>query len=791
MASKHKKKRKRGHKSISERPLNSRVQRALNEGRTQQALDLAKTLYKQEPTQPNRELLANATLSRARELVGKGAYRDVRVLLDNAIAHCEGREDILSEIGVLMACCADGYAALQIAEKITDPNRKKRIEQALADEAVRQRGSLKDHLPETLSGEYEAIIAAFAASERGDDEEARDKLKKIGLRSPFLEWKLFLRGLLAYYAGDDGRAVENWQRLDEKRWPFRLSALFRFQIDREFAGRQSPETINYLNRQRAELQPSPIRDKLESIKADIGDTGRLPRAFNTAESIRKQLKNEAPSLFDRLAHCFYWAIISHGSPEDLKRYRRVFGTPPDDPELTRLEATALEVRGQERDAQECWGEFEKSIAGSAYWPQEQKNRIRSMVWNHMGLLAEIAAKKPGDEYYDEFEDEYYEDDSPTELKLSAPECYQEAIKLAPDQPQSYRHLIQCHLNEEKEKQAIKTARRLLKQCPDDLPTLELLGDLLMTSEQYEEALQWFIKAQEINPLDKDLRTRLSLAHLYSGRHLVEKEKFDEARAAFQSALNTNDRPEKYPILCIWAACEFKANRPEQGWELLEQAFAEQETRLAVIFCILIESIRFKLTKLKPQFNKEFNALLAEAPTVSAACELASTSALLRRAGVHYHGQQTHEKKVRAYLQKSLRCEFSRTEHVRIIDALSALGIKQLLWDFISKAQREFPEDPEFLLQEVEYDLNNPRGWGYGGWRERELLDRAGKLADALPRGERRDEIFNHIRELEKQLDEISPPISSIFSNFFGRGGFNPFGEFYEDDDEDYDEGFPF
>ena len=56
----------------------------------------------------------------------------------------------------------------------------------------------------------------------GDDDAAREQLQSIGLQSPFLEWKLMLRGLIAFAANDDATvssAVPQaeaaiWRRLD-------------------------------------------------------------------------------------------------------------------------------------------------------------------------------------------------------------------------------------------------------------------------------------------------------------------------------------------------------------------------------------------------------------------------------------------------------------------------------------------------------------------------------------------------------------------------------------------------
>src|SRR5207248_7846116 len=117
-------------------------------------------------------------------------------------------------------------------------------------------------LPSALHADFDQVLLAFGHLEAGRDEEARAALQAIGLRSPFLEWKLLLRGLQAYYLKDDARALENWQRLDPERLPARLAAPYRAQIDAAFRNAQPPETQAALQRQLDRLQGSPLQAQL-------------------------------------------------------------------------------------------------------------------------------------------------------------------------------------------------------------------------------------------------------------------------------------------------------------------------------------------------------------------------------------------------------------------------------------------------------------------------------------------------------------------------------------------------
>src|SRR5262249_41438768 len=110
----------------------------------------------------------------------------------------------------------------------------------LADAALTREGVAPDALPPALRDDLGVVREASRLTEAGQDAAAREALQKVGLRSPFLEWKLLLRGLLAYYQHDDARAVENWQRLDPQRLPARLAAPFRAALDPAFRATQAP-----------------------------------------------------------------------------------------------------------------------------------------------------------------------------------------------------------------------------------------------------------------------------------------------------------------------------------------------------------------------------------------------------------------------------------------------------------------------------------------------------------------------------------------------------------------------
>src|SRR5436309_2300807 len=69
---------------------------------------------------------------------------------------------------------------------------------ARAADAALELGGGRDKLPENLRPGFDAVRTAFDHYQAGRDDDARAALDAIGLGSPFLEWKLLLRGLIAY-----------------------------------------------------------------------------------------------------------------------------------------------------------------------------------------------------------------------------------------------------------------------------------------------------------------------------------------------------------------------------------------------------------------------------------------------------------------------------------------------------------------------------------------------------------------------------------------------------------------
>jgi tetratricopeptide (TPR) repeat protein len=753
--------------------LLGRVEKALREGRSKQALELAKILAHQSPTPAHQELVRRAYLARGRELRERGADRDSLTVL-KAAAQSQGDDPAWLALLAEQLSLSGGVAeALALLPRLADEVARGRVLGPLADAAVRQGPAGRALLPEAWRADFDRTLQAFTLSETGQDDAAREALAGLGLRSPFVEWKLLIRGLLAYYAGDDVRAVENWQRLNSDRLPAHLAAPLRQAIDPAFRAAQPAATQATLQQQVGRLQGSPLVTGVRGILTAMADQDNLASAFRQAEALLPELRRDAPALADRLARIFYWAITDTG-PDDVARYQRVFGRPALDPKFDRLQALAYDRGGDLANAHEHWQKYEREIAADpSHWPDGQAGRARALVWMHMGRSA---AKLPGPGKMARLPRYLREEFDLQPLRPSAEQCFQRAAELAPDSLEPFKALFEYHRDQGHEGKAATAARQLLKRFPDHVPTLEALGDLYVCQDEQAEALELYERALRGNPLDRQLRTKATAAHLGSARLLAVAKSFESARKEIQAAFTLAGGVPDLAYSCRAAAVELKAGEEARAEELLADA-RQRSGDLLVAYRMLTEVARLKLPKpLKTRFEGEFAAGLAGPPSGAAATRLLDITCALTTSSP-YLGQKVHQKKVLTYLERTKRAEFTEEELHRTCAALVHLKSVRLAQFYLDRGIDDFPKNPHFPYREAMLHFRKgPENLQV--WVIRPLLERAERLARALPPTPELTNMLDDIAKRTKALAALNPYAMGYFDDFFD----------FEDDD-DYDDDF--
>jgi tetratricopeptide (TPR) repeat protein len=758
---------------LSQGEVRQRAEFAAQEGRFQQALDLAKQLHKQDPSPENRAFLKRTYLGRARQLIGQGYTRDAVTVLSVGQQVDSADPAYLGEIAVELARCGALREVLPLLGHLPEASAGK-VLASVADGAVRQGAAGRAHLPAALQPDFDRIVQAFDQTEKGKDEEARATLQGIGLKSPFLEWKLYLRGLQAWYQGDDARALENWQRLSPERLAARLAAPFRFAIDREFHAAQPPETQHALQRQLERLQGTTIADLLRKVQSCYAQQEPMTTVFRQVEGLLPQLRKEAPHLVPRLASCMYWAILETG-PDDLRRHQRVFGPPPQDPSYHRLRALAFERAEETELAHKAWQDYEKQVGSDRKLWGDDTDRIRALIWLRMGQNAAGAPDERLMERLPAFMQDH--PDRPRPLKPSPDECFNRCRQLAPDLLAAYEEPFLYHLRARDAKKAEAAGKRLLGRFATHVPTLTSLGDLVEEQGRAPEALALYQQALGQNPLDRNLRVRVGDAHLSVARGLVQEKKLDEARRESQGARAYLDGRDPSPCLCLEAACALQADQPQEAEELLIQARTRGASPAAVAYRMLVETASFKLDrKLKGRFDGEFKGVLNQPPAFAGVLALVNAVHAYQQAGVSYHGQKTHVKKILGLAEKLPMEGVSGRDFLTLGKALLAADGRTVVNRLIRKHTMTYRQSPYwYLLSALAEIARGPEGMRH--WSAQQSLSLAQTQAQRMPDGPEKQELLEEIHEQNEIVERHNP--YSRFSEFFG--GMFEDEEFYEDD----------
>jgi tetratricopeptide (TPR) repeat protein len=584
----------------------------------------------------------------------------------------------------------------------------------LADQALRDRTKGKSSLPTELHAGFDAVLSAFASYAKGDDEAARNALQAIGMQSPFLDWKLLLRGLIAYSTNDDARAIENWQRLTADRLPAMLAGPLRYQIDVSFRGTLKPEQARCL----ADLSDHmalPALSSLRKVQRLLSSPEHLPDALRKVRPLIGLLKMNSPGQFQRLASCFYWLIILGGQPDDMEEYEAVFGKPPDDPNFCRLIALVMESSGRLEEAHKEWKQYSDWIAGQpSRFPGEFSKRARAMIALRMGDNA-IEHECADDEFtpqsfFDFLDRELNGRGKRKALKPSAEACYRNALELAPDWKEPHIRLLDLYSDLQLWPKAEAIGRRLVERFPDDSEALVDFSNVLHALGKDAEGLETLRTALKHNPLDATLRGVIAQLTLRRGRQQSAAGEFDPARESFRESLKLSPETLAPAARAALVACEFKAGCTDAARQLVSELNATTLPRAATAFLLLAEATRIKVAKgILTEFKTQFDESLKGELTVHELLQLLIVWSLYRADEDRYHGFGTLEKKIFAKVQQVVEGRLPGSDMIRLGIVLAEMRLPKPLKLLTDQGSARFADHSAFLfLQAQQLMLQRPK-----------------------------------------------------------------------------------
>jgi tetratricopeptide (TPR) repeat protein len=781
----------------------SELERLFRKQQFKDAVKQAKLIYKAEANAENHKLLERAYSLRADQLYRSGMIASAIEVAGHLVEFGVTDVALIEPFATLLMKLGKGAEAYRIQGRVESPEAQNRLAEIAADQAVLHPDR---STPDSPQGRLEAarVRQALEALESRDDAKALELVREIARSSPLSEWKLFVRGLAAFYRRDSTEAQANWDRLDADRAPYRIVKRLR----------------NLEAQKPTSAAPGPNFEALESVVFGESILPRLSELHSLVSkqqwidilrripSLRASLLRVDPRLASDLTGALIGPIVLESAERDYESGRRLVldfiraSEPmPIDPSWNRLWGLVWEgPQGDPLEAVRFWTKYLDDLERVPGLSADERPMAQALVCNHLAELYlegadDLSQADDIDPEYDDFD----EDDDGDEVEIDISTARQKAIEflerslsLAPRHRPTFELLSETYQEWGLPEKVEETYRRILDQFPDDLEALTSLASVYYDKNEPSLALDYIQRARKLKPLDEDLLNREISARIRLARSLALEKRWDEGRAQFAIVEQLDPaRNREFDYVARKAVFETKAGQRDAADRYEKEAVALLAEPTPLWLVLHVESIRFKLTKATQKHYAElFEKDLKKKCRSETAAAMASLLTAYLAEDIAYPGREKHIRDLRAYVARTTRLKYRREDLETVCEFLTQLPKgDELLKKLVERGVKEHRESAilHMMAGVLEMDKGPLRCLTHVA---KQHLDKALSLAEASSRPAD-TRLIPQIKQLSSVISELtSSPFSSFFSGF---GGFRSPGggpgfpmNFPDDDDFDDD-----
>jgi len=782
--------------------LRSEVERLIVKERYKDAVKQAKLCYKDENTLENHRLLERAYFLRARQLVELGmpasAVEVARHLLDFGVT----TSDWADEFTRLLISLGLRQEAFEIHGDLGRPELKDELMVMAADMAVIHPERAGETAPE-VARDSSLIRQSLVRLQANDEEGALYLLRDLARSSVLSEWKFFVRGLAAYYRRDWDETKANWDRLDPNRKALPITRRLLQLMETDGAKTQGAQ----IEAMEKLVFGEPVLERLRQV-CGLAAAQEWDGVLSLLGPLRSSLRRVDLKLAERLTCALIAPVIKETQSLDVAGAERLVrgftrATEPlaIDPNWNRLWAMIWDgPQAGPSGSLVYWAKYIEDLKTVSVLNCSERSLAQAIVWNrmarlHRDLVADLTDPDApfGLPFFHQARPKT-DSNAVARAKQQVVDCLERSIALAPALLPTYQLLVEVYRGWDDPANLEAAARRLLASFPQDLATLTLLAHHYIEKNDPAAALPLVQKTRVLKPLDDSFRElewtiRIGLARV----HALAKQ-WDKGRAELQLAEEL--LPEcrnQYSYLARRVIFEAKAGQAEQSDRFLEQARASLQEPTPLWLALVIESIRYRMTKTTQRGYAElWETDLKKKCQSETAGEMASLLDGFLIARIEYPGRAGHIKKVVAYLERATRIKYRRVDIERVCEFVIRLQDKRSLHQkLITLGMKQHRESVRLNMRAGMAELG--KGTSSSGAKARQHLETARKLAESSTDPQERA-LLADIKNGLTTLNEMSSRCTAFGGFGSGRSGFsvpgpgdNFFGCFDDDfDDEDDD-----
>ena len=552
----------------------------------------------------------------------------------------------------------------------------------------------------------------------------------------------------------------------------------------------------------------PVLERLRQV-CGLAASHEWDKLFRVLGPLRLSLRRIDPKLAERLTRALVGSVIKEAENRDLtgaEHLVRGFTSASEpmaiDPYWNRLWAIIWDgPQADSSGAADYWAKYIEDLKTVTILNSSESALAQAMIWNHLARLhGKVVADLTDGDGPSRFKalrrSRSGSDAMEVEpVKKRVVDCLEQSLALAPEHRPTYESLVDLYHDWDEPDKLEAAARRLLAKFPEDLDTLTLLANHYTNKNEPIAALPFVQKARMLRPLDNSLRTLEWTIRVGLARHHALAKHWDKGRDEFKAAEELlPDCRNQYFYLARKVIFEAKAGQAEHSDRYLQQAQESLTEPTPLWLALLIESIRYRMTKATQQgYARMWDADLKKKCTSETAGEMASLLDGFVRSGVDYSGRAGHIKQVLAYLERTKRIKYRRVDIERVCDFLGHLSERRdLRAKLVAIGLKQHPKSAALHFQASLVELNNgtPRATA----KSRQHLEKARELAQAST-DPQVCALLPDVQDALTLLNELSSRCAGRGFPAFGNGppGF-PFGadnffDFFDDDFDDDDDDF--
>ena len=420
--------------------------------------------------------------------------------------------------------------------------------------------------------------------------EALDAVKNIKRNSMFSHWKLFLKGIAAFYTKDDTKCRDAFKMLPVNSLPYNAAEPFLFIMDWTL----------FKNREKGYTTISKNASKLTGLdkyavtipKAEyLWKIGRYKESFTHINSNHPGFLIEDRGLDANLTMFFYNAVfhIPDSAVDDYMSTLGFFHEPDLDDKrkmlpFSKIAANLLNEVAPDEVIIDVWEIFldnYKDVHGS-------NNKLNAIVFAHLGKI--FTALEVPDELSFLVTDKKVGGIRNKELAVR---YIEKSIKCNGSDKNVYLLLLKVYeLLKEKSKQN-KLMDTMIKQFPDDKDVLVSTGEACIKRKVFFKGVKYLEKALSLDSIDRNTKKSLIIGYLNQSIGNYKKGKNIAGSETFEKAINLG-LPSSLDfhvghafIYANWAASEFAFGDKERGGELFTRALSINHADFPVKYFILL------------------------------------------------------------------------------------------------------------------------------------------------------------------------------------------------------------